>query len=99
MEEPPNKKQKITKSDDPNHVFNLKGKVAIVTGGLGGIGLAISTKLAEAGCKLLVTGSKKEEDVKEALSEVIKTPALDHNFTSISNMIQSLLNLFPTSIF
>ena len=32
----------------------LKGKVAIVTGGLGGIGYATAVRLVEEGCKVAV---------------------------------------------
>ncbi len=37
-------------------MFNLKGKVAIVTGGNGGIGLAIASGLAEAGAVIAIIG-------------------------------------------
>src|SRR6185437_6827741 len=36
--------------------FDLAGKVAIVTGGNGGIGLGMATALAEAGCAIHVWG-------------------------------------------
>lgn len=38
----------------------LKGKTAIVTGAAGGIGEAISKKLAELGLNLVITGRKKQ---------------------------------------
>ncbi len=49
-------------------LFDLSGKVAIVTGGNGGIGLAIGAALAEAGAQVLLVGrnaSKGERAAKE----------------------------------
>ena len=40
----------------------LKDKVAIVTGGNGGIGLGISEGLAHEGAKVIITSSKKNKD-------------------------------------
>ena len=44
----------------------LEGKVAIVTGGSRGIGLAIATKLAELGCEVVITARKRDELEKAA---------------------------------
>lgn len=38
-----------------NKLFDLNGKAALVTGGAMGIGLAISTRLAEAGARVMIT--------------------------------------------
>jgi NAD(P)-dependent dehydrogenase (short-subunit alcohol dehydrogenase family) len=40
---------------DPSHLFSLEGKVAIVTGGAGGIGSWLSAGLAKAGAAVIVT--------------------------------------------
>src|SRR4030042_3704130 len=37
-------------------IFDLRGKVAIVTGGYSGIGKGISEGLAEAGCDVVICG-------------------------------------------
>jgi len=37
-------------------LFDLSGKIAIVTGGNGGIGLGMALGLAEAGAKIAVVG-------------------------------------------
>ncbi|KAH9925389.1 NAD(P)-binding protein [Epithele typhae] len=41
-------------------IFDLKGRVAVVTGGGTGIGLHIATGLAENGAKVYITGRRKE---------------------------------------
>ena len=44
-------------------LFDLSGKVAVVTGGNGGIGLAMATGMAEAGAAILVAGRNREKSV------------------------------------
>ncbi len=39
--------------------MDLKGKIAVVTGGNSGIGLAIATSLAQLGCNLVIAGRRK----------------------------------------
>ena len=43
-----------------------KGKVAIVTGGNSGIGLAIATALAQAGSKLVIAARRQERNMAVA---------------------------------
>ena len=45
--------------------FDLKGKVALVTGGNGGIGLGMAEGLAQAGADVVIWGSNPEKNVKE----------------------------------
>jgi 2-deoxy-D-gluconate 3-dehydrogenase len=49
--------------------FNLKGKVAIVTGGNGGIGLGMAQGLADAGADIAVVG-RNEDKSKAAVAEL-----------------------------
>ena len=50
-------------------LFDLKGKVAIVTGGNGGIGLGMARGLADAGADIAVVG-RNEEKSKAAVAEL-----------------------------
>ncbi len=50
-------------------LFDLKGKVAVVTGGNGGIGLGIARGLAEAGANIAVVG-RNEAKSKAAAAEL-----------------------------
>lgn len=55
-------------------MFNLSGKVAIVTGGNQGIGLAISRGLAQAGAAVIIANRRAEEGKKTA--EALKKEGL-----------------------
>ena len=41
-------------------MFNLTGKVALITGATGGIGISIAKKMKLSGAKLILSGTKKE---------------------------------------
>ena len=58
--------------------FDLTGKVAVVTGGTRGLGLAMSTAFAEHGATVVVASRKPEacEKVAAAITEATGRPAL-----------------------
>jgi 2-deoxy-D-gluconate 3-dehydrogenase len=49
-------------------LFDLTGRVAIVTGGNGGIGLGMATGLLNAGASIVIAGRNKEKNAKAAAS-------------------------------
>ena len=53
-------------------LFDLSGKVAVVTGGNGGIGLAMATGMAEAGAAIVVAGRNREKSAAavETLTQI-----------------------------
>lgn len=54
--------------DRLNDLFNLKGKVSVVTGGGRGLGRAIAEGLADLGASVIITGRQKETLVDAAKS-------------------------------
>jgi len=48
------------------NLFDLSGKVAIVTGGNGGIGLGIAIGLARAGARIVIVGRNAEKSASAA---------------------------------
>ena len=49
---------------------DINGKVAVVTGGTSGIGLAIAEELARIGIRVFVTGLGSKEQIDEALARI-----------------------------
>ncbi len=58
--------------------FRMDGRVALVTGGTSGIGLAIAKALADAGARVVIAGRSKERG-DEAL-EALRADGLDAQF-------------------
>jgi len=52
-------------------LFNLNGKVALVTGGSKGLGKAMARGLAESGADIAIS-SRHEDELKPALEEILK---------------------------
>lgn len=80
--------------------FNLSGKVAIVTGGNGGIGLGIARGLARAGAGVVIVG-RNEAKSKEAVREIeqlgAKALALAIDVTdkvAVAGMVATTLDKF-----
>lgn len=80
--------------------FELKDKIAIVTGGAGGIGTCISLAYAEAGAHVVVA-SRKQENLDKVAAKVTalgrKSLAIATDTTDpdqVENMIQKTLDTF-----
>jgi NAD(P)-dependent dehydrogenase (short-subunit alcohol dehydrogenase family) len=52
-------------------IFNLTGKVALVTGGSKGLGKAMARGLAEAGADVVIS-SRHEEELRPALDDIVQ---------------------------
>lgn len=83
-------------------LFDLSGKVALVTGGGSGMGRAICGALAEFGANVVCVG-RSEESIKETIellkpfghrSLAIKADAFEHE--EIKNMVDKTLETFGT---
>jgi NAD(P)-dependent dehydrogenase (short-subunit alcohol dehydrogenase family) len=82
--------------------FSLDGKVAIVTGGHGGIGKAIALGLADAGADVIVA-SRNIEALKPVVKEIEaigrKSLAVSVDVTSekqVNDMVQKVMAVFPS---
>jgi len=79
-------------------IFDLTGKVAIVTGGNQGIGLAISRGLAQAGAAVIIANRRAEEGKKAAESlkkeglNAISTPTDVSDESSIAAMVSKVID-------
>ena len=50
-------------------LFNLKGKVALVTGATHGLGMAMAMGLGKAGATVIINGNSSQEKIENALKE------------------------------
>jgi len=53
-------------------LFNIKGKVALVTGSTHGLGMAMAMGLGKAGATIIVNGNSSQEKIDNAVSEYKK---------------------------
>ena len=68
-----------------NTLFDLSGKVAVVTGGNGGIGLGMATGLAQAGATLVIAGRDEDKN----LAAVAQLQALGATVVAVPVDVQS----------
>ena len=81
----------------------LKGKVALITGGSGGIGIAIARKFLDCGCKVIIAGTNEEKlrDKCKEFGEFCSSIVINiQNIQEFNNKIESASRLFgPIDIF
>src|SRR5260370_39266191 len=84
------------------HLFDLSGKVALVTGGSRGLGLQMAEALGELGAKVAIT-ARKQGELDEAAAHLAKmgiealTIAGDlSHFDTIPKMVEKALARFGT---
>jgi gluconate 5-dehydrogenase len=83
-------------------IFDLTGKVAIVTGGCGGLGMAISLALAECGADIVIADIKLDafKDIEEKCKALgRKSLAVSVDVTdekSAADMVDKAMKVFPT---
>ena len=69
-----------------NHGQDLAGKIAVVTGGSSGIGLATAKRFVEEGAHVVITG-RREKDLKEAAAFI------GRNVTTVAGDVSRLEDL------
>jgi len=80
----------------------LKGKVALITGGSGGIGMAIAARFLAAGAKVIIAGTNDEKLARCCAQlgseENVKSVKMDaRNISEYPTMVEKALKLFPES--
>ena len=81
-------------------IFDLSGKIAIVTGGNLGIGYAIAKGLANAGAAVVVAnrsaagGAKAAESLKDEGLQAITVPTDVAKKSSVSNLVTRVIDDF-----
>ena len=82
-------------------MFEMEGRVAIITGGSSSLGYDMATALAEYGCKIVIT-SRSEEKAREAAQklsaqtggQVIGLPLDQRNYASCEEMARQVIDAF-----
>ena len=83
-----------------NALFDLTGRVAVVTGGTRGIGRAVAAGLAAAGAKLVVASRKAEackataEELTAAGAEVLGVPAHMGDLDDVARLVDTTVERF-----
>jgi NAD(P)-dependent dehydrogenase (short-subunit alcohol dehydrogenase family) len=77
-------------------LFDLTGRVAVVTGGNGGIGLGIAQALAAAGCNISIWGRNADKNARAAASMAGCGGRIDSRVCDVSDSAQVKLAMAAT---
>jgi NAD(P)-dependent dehydrogenase (short-subunit alcohol dehydrogenase family) len=72
--------------ENPMNIFDLTGRVAVVTGGNGGIGLGIAQALASAGCSVSIWGRNAEKNATAAASMAASPGHVDTRICDVTDV-------------
>ena len=53
-----------------NSLFDIKGKIALITGSTHGLGMAMAKGLGEAGATIIINGNSSQEKIDEAVASL-----------------------------
>ena len=75
-------------------LFDLKGKIALVTGGTHGLGMAMARGLGEAGATIVVNGNSSSEKIKKAVAYYQSNGIQSHGYKfDVSNEAEVSANI------
>lgn len=84
---------------DPLKMFDVKGKVALITGASGAFGMVAARVLAGAGCKLALAAGSKEalaeiaKECRDAGAEVLEINARPSDADACADMVEQTANV------
>jgi len=80
-----------------NKLFNLTGKIALITGGTHGLGMAMAKGLGEAGATLIINGNSSQEKLDTAVAQYkswgLKAHAYKFNVTEEQEVIKAIASI------
>ena len=71
--------------DKLSHLFDLTGRVAVITGGNGGIGLGIAQALAASGCDVSIWGRNADKNMRAAATMAGCAGKVDSRICDVSD--------------
>ena len=71
--------------DKLSHLFDLTGRVAVITGGNGGIGLGIAQALAASGCDISIWGRNADKNTRAAATVANCAGKVDSRICDVSD--------------